>query len=566
MGVNVIAKAHQRLRQQINHLFGDASLGRPIRIFSEPNQIATLLSALDAAAHFDIYWSNEHFYQWLNAAPSYRRRNAIDWLSRPIARDLPTKTIDVEDYRFQVIERSFVSSDDKLRCLRDLAINLEIPGAGVAYARVLAKRADYAAALTVARKTLEAARRREFDSAARLTAPRSEAAQQPETTRQYELHVIENQITALERTIVGKNVHRAITRYLGDDDGFLKGHTCRYPFERIDIQENGNCAVCCSQWMPRFSTGNVLTDGVSALDIFNNERSVAARQSMLDGSFKFCDLVKCPLVTGELLPEKSGAADIGENARKALETGKLLYDHPAFVLLAFDQSCNLSCPSCRSHLITEKLDMQTRKEELIGTSIGPLLEKAEILHINPAGELFVSRPLRRLLSKLNGKDYPTLRLHIISNGMLLNRREWDKFPGIHDMVDTIRISTDGATKETFEKLRRGARWETFSENLQFLADLRDRGVYKDFWLSFTYQIDNFREMPAFVDLCRNLSPNAIPLFEKLENWGTFDPKDYKRMAVHHLDHPLHNEFVSIIQQPRMRPIRGRLIADYAGLL
>jgi MoaA/NifB/PqqE/SkfB family radical SAM enzyme len=150
--------------------------------------------------------------------------------------------------------------------------------------------------------------------------------------------------------------------------------------------------------------------------------------------------------------------------------------------------------------------------------------------------------------------------------MLLNQREWDKFPGIHDMVDTIRISTDGATKATFEKLRRGGRWEIFYENLQFLADMRDRGIYKDFWLSFTYQIENFREMPAFVDMCRDLSPDACPLFEKLENWGTFDPDDYKRMAVHHLDHPLHDEFLSIIQQPRMRPVPGRLIADYAGLL
>ena len=513
----------RRLHRGFRFLLRQAAPLRLTRIATDAGHADVLAKALAAAARHDIYWSNEFFYQWLDTGGSPERADSAQhgWKA--------PKELTAEGRRFQLIVQEHVSAESKLACLRKLALKAALPGAGVAYARVLAKRGAFHDALEVARKNLLWAQWHESDAKWRG----------PQQTWQYQLHIIENQIFALERVIAGKSVHRSVQRYLGDDDGYLRSRTCHMPFERIDIQENGNCAVCCSQWMPRFYTGNALAEGVTALDIFRNERSVAARQSMLDGSFKFCDMVKCPVFANDTLPTKEAAAHLGPNTRAALQHGTIDPDYPSYVLLAFDQSCNLSCPSCRSHVITEKMDMQTRKEELIGTSIAPLLKKANVLHINPAGELFVSRPLRRLLSKLNSQDYPDLKLNIISNGMLLNRREWDKFQGIHGMVDSIRISTDAATKPTFEKLRRGGRWEIFYENLKFLAGLKDRGEINEFKLSFTYQADNFREMPAFVDMCRDLTPHAIIIFEKLENWGTFKPEDYMRMAVHKMDHPLH---------------------------
>ena len=203
---------------------------------------------------------------------------------------------------------------------------------------------------------------------------------------------------------------------------------------------------------------------------------------------------------------------------------------------------------------------------MIETSILPLLRNSERLNLNAAGELFVSRPLRRLLAKLNRRDFPNLSIEIITNGTLLTPREWAKFPGIHDMVDSIRISTDGATKPTFERLRRGARWEPFLDNMRFLATLLDQKVINLLQFSMTYQRVNFREMPQFVDLCRSLHPSSRVIFEKLENWGTFDPTDYADAAVHVMSHPLHEEFLSIIRQPKLIPSHQFLMADYAGLL
>lgn len=270
-----------------------------------------------------------------------------------------------------------------------------------------------------------------------------------------------------------------------------------------------------------------------------------------------------PLSQWRTVADKSVVTEA--NCKKAVETGQLAFEAPSIVLLAFDKSCNLSCPSCRSSVITEKTELQITKETLIEESIMPLLKKAQTLHVNPAGEIFVSRPLRRLLSRLDSTNFPELRIQIISNGMLFTPREWAKFPGIHDMVDVIRISTDGATKETFETLRRLGKWEIFLENMRFLADLRKSGAVKSLRFSFTYQEANFREMPLFVDLTHDIDPKSIAIFEKLENWGTFESSAYRKMAVHHLGHPHHEEFLAIIRQPNMKP-GGRVSADYAGLI
>jgi hypothetical protein len=503
-----------------------------VALSSRPGTSAHLVGALRACADQDIYWSNEHFYRWLSAKPGRPSLRAL--FSRPVP-------IQVGDCRFLVRERN--RSPDPSAALEKLAGNPAMPGAAVAWARWLAKTGRHQEALYIVNRALAGIDR----------------------TKPWDLHILRNQITAIERALAGRRVHMGLQRYLGDDDGYMAQRTCPIPFERFDLQDNGNASVCCAQWMPNMDMGNVLTGSETAAEIFNNEKAQAVRRSVLDGSFRYCDHDKCPSISGESLPEKDGV--LGDNAREAATTGKLTFRAPSEVLLAFDKSCNLSCPSCRSHVITEKAAMQAAKEEVVESSVLPMLRDATWLHVNPAGELFVSRPLRRLLTKMNSRDYPSLKIGIISNGTLINRREWSKFPELHGMVGYFRVSTDGATKATFEKLRRGAQWEPFLENMHFLAELHRTGAIKNLMFSFTYQAANFNEMAAFVDLTQSIDPASKIIFEKLENWGTFDPAIYEASAVHRMGHPLHEEFLAMIRRPELTPPKPYLyLYDYEGLL
>ena len=94
------------------------------------------------------------------------------------------------------------------------------------------------------------------------------------------------------------------------------------------------------------------------------------------------------------------------------------------------------------------------EEKLIG-----LLPAVKILLLNPAGEVLASKPSRKLLELIDNERCPELRLDIISNGTLFCEEEWNKFPGIHNKVRSIRISVDAVRKETFERLRRLGRHE-----------------------------------------------------------------------------------------------------------
>src|SRR5262249_719980 len=161
--------------------------------------------------------------------------------------------------------------------------------------------------------------------------------------------------------------------------------------------------------------------------------------------------------------------------------------------------------------------------------------------INPAGELFVSKPSRKLLELINDQRCPDLRLDIISNGTLFSREEWAKFPGIHNKIRSVRISIDAATKETFEKLQRLGKYDVFVRNLQFLRELRDRGVIPRLWFSFTYQLENFREMKAFVHFCNEMHADYA-IFERLQNL-VFSHEEFRQKAVHYPDHPLYSEFI-----------------------
>jgi hypothetical protein len=93
--------------------------------------------------------------------------------------------------------------------------------------------------------------------------------------------------------------------------------------------------------------------------------------------------------------------------------------------------------------------------------VTPLLPKLRSLHIDNAGKFLFSRPSRELLQSIDPVRHGNLKIDLISNGTLFTEREWQKFANIHGLVRTVRISTDAATKETFELLRRGARWDAF---------------------------------------------------------------------------------------------------------
>jgi MoaA/NifB/PqqE/SkfB family radical SAM enzyme len=220
------------------------------------------------------------------------------------------------------------------------------------------------------------------------------------------------------------------------------------------------------------------------------------------------------------------------------------------ILFAYDRSCNLSCPSCRTEKVMEKTSDVDAKVMAVTEKLLPIMSGLKILNINPAGELFASKASRRLLHHISDETCPDLQIEIISNGTLFSETEWKKFPGIHNKVKSVRVSIDASSKRTFESLRRLAIYEPFIENIHFLSRLRKEGLVPQLQFSFTYQLENFREMPDFVKFAKDMNADLV-IFERLQNLGAYSDEEYRRIAVHKYDHVQFAEFKSIINNPLM---------------
>jgi MoaA/NifB/PqqE/SkfB family radical SAM enzyme len=92
---------------------------------------------------------------------------------------------------------------------------------------------------------------------------------------------------------------------------------------------------------------------------------------------------------------------------------------------------------------------------------------------------------------------------LLTNGQLL-AKYWEKIK--HHNFSSITISIDAASRQTYEKIRRKGKWEHILAALQVVAENRHR--FEDAEISMTVMKENYREIPAFIELARNYGVKA----------------------------------------------------------
>ena len=123
----------------------------------------------------------------------------------------------------------------------------------------------------------------------------------------------------------------------------LKGKFCPRPFDQMQIIADDQVTVCCANWLPRL-IGTISEKGL--MGVWNSAAAQEIRKSILDGSFRYCDHQLCPLIQSESLPDYSA---LTPEHQAIVARQNIIMDHlPDLVVLAYDRSCNLSCPSCRN--------------------------------------------------------------------------------------------------------------------------------------------------------------------------------------------------------------------------
>ena len=69
----------------------------------------------------------------------------------------------------------------------------------------------------------------------------------------------------------------------------LKNYICTNPFQYTEIMEDRQ-TFCCPQWLEEYFEGN----NIDYRESWSSNKANDIRDSILDGSFKYCSTDKCP--------------------------------------------------------------------------------------------------------------------------------------------------------------------------------------------------------------------------------------------------------------------------------
>lgn len=328
----------------------------------------------------------------------------------------------------------------------------------------------------------------------------------------------------------------------------LKDRFCPMPFTNFRVSASGDVSICSPERMKIPVVGNLLAS--SAEEVWNSAEAQTIRRGVLDGSYSQCIGAYCPALQKNSLPAKKGIQD--PEMRRIIDNGMTTLDRsPQILNMHLDRTCNLKCPTCRTDVLGirgAELDRATTVRDKIVD--GGMLRNARQIILCGYGEVFASQVHLGFLRSLDPESCPQLKIHFLTNGLLLTERMWASFANAHRLVHEVAISVDAATPETF-RLNRGGDFARLLNNLEFVSGLRRSKAIKRFRLNFVVQKNNFREMPAFVELGRRLGCDTV-IFQKIVNAQNAFMTDYEDRAIHLPDHPERADFLEVLRHPALK--------------
>lgn len=330
----------------------------------------------------------------------------------------------------------------------------------------------------------------------------------------------------------------------------LKGRFCVNPFSQMDVYEGGKVHSCCSTWLPT-SIGNIRKIPIN--EVWNSPVSQMIRESILDGSFRYCNHKICPMIQAGSLPTIEEASR-NPVYREIIETGRLKLDElPTFINLCNDESCNLYCPSCRRQKINYPKGKEFEKRQHLQDVITQQLfavptDRHFSVNITGSGDPFASAVFRDFLYNLCGEDFPNLSIHLQTNGVLLTPRTWQRMHKIHSNIAAVLVSFDAGTEATYNITRRGGNWKLLLENTHRLGHLRSKNELKYLRLDFVVQQANYQEMEQFIQIGKSVKADKVA-FSMVLDWGTWSREEYQEKCIWKQGHPQFDDFIKVLQSP-----------------
>lgn len=338
---------------------------------------------------------------------------------------------------------------------------------------------------------------------------------------------------------------------------------CTKPFNYMQINQ-GETFVCCPSWLT-FDINDGIDNNYKR--IFNNDKSKKIRESILDGSYRYCNHKVCPDLNNVI----NGKDPVDAFIPKETFIQKQEYD-VEILSLCQDLSCNFRCPSCRLKLIPNlhiSNDKHIEKQVLQDEAMKSFGHSIQRVIITGSGDPLYSKIYRKWLQTATKEKYPNLKhIQLVTNAKLLTEKMWNTFT-CTDLISLIDIGVDAGTKHTYENVTRlGGDWEKLLDNITFLSKLEDRD--RHLIISYVVSKNNYNEMSQFCDTLEDIIPlenkgrlKVTINFRQIVNWGTYSNHDMKQLQIFD---PQHDEFDDFIFQLKLIEGRTRVSHNFNHLL
>lgn len=335
----------------------------------------------------------------------------------------------------------------------------------------------------------------------------------------------------------------------------LEGRYCPKLFNFLEVSVDGTCWLCCPAWLPK-RIGNILTDEFD--NIWNGQAARQMRNQVFSGEWNYCNHSVCPQIVSGNLPRLSDIIldkTLSDNTLFGIQNKiETVVDLPTTITFSEDLSCNLRCPSCRVEKIMHKRDsVEYNKQKLINDKICNIFfskptDRTFEINVTGSGDPFASIIYREMLTELNGKDFPNLKVNLNTNGVMFTPKTWNNLHKIHNNLHNCRISIDAGTKETYEtKTRLGGNWNVLMNNCKFLNEKAKE--FKNFKIHFDFVVQqtNYKEMRQFIEMVlENFDESSSIHFSKIIDWNTWTNEEYNKNAVWKECHSEHAEFLKVL--------------------
>lgn len=183
-------------------------------------------------------------------------------------------------------------------------------------------------------------------------------------------------------------------------------------------------------------------------------------------------------------------------------------------------ACNLNCQTCVRNTWEEKIGfLETATfREMINDLKG--VSSLETIAFWGIGEPLMHPDIFEMISLAKGLGVKT---EMISNALLLNRPAAERL--VDTGLDTLVVSVDGVSSESYECIRSGGNLDTVMTHIDYLNTLRSKNKHNtpDLGIEFVAMQSNLSELPKLRDLTYRMKAsfliitNLLPYTESLKD-------------------------------------------------